>query len=132
MPTKAEIITHRLINKERVKRGRGWAKWDPYMYKLAKRLARQMAREGHIFHSDNPALKGGECVAGGKGNHSPRDFLKSWMTSPGHRSWLLTPPVKFAAVGIATSKKGTYAAWSFHDGDLFYLIARLIRRIFKH
>lgn len=115
MASKAEIITHRLINKERLKRGRGWAKWDQHLYELAKGQANKMARAGSVFHSDKQHVEGGECVFGGNGAQSPRDFVKAWLGSPRHRALILGLSVRLAAVGITRSRKGTYAAWSFSN-----------------
>lgn len=115
MPSWNEVKTHRLINKERKKNRLPPLKWSPSMYKLAKPLAKKMARVGRLIHSGRYALQGGENVSGGYGNHKPRDFVRSWMTSPAHRAWLLSSEVKSAAVGVARSRKGTYVAWSFSD-----------------
>ena len=67
-----------------------------------------------MCHSGRPALQGGENVCGGKGYFSPRDFVSCWMKSPQHRTWLLDPRVKAAAVGIFRSRYGTYAAWTWY------------------
>jgi uncharacterized protein YkwD len=115
--TRAEIATHRLINKERVRRGCRWVKWDSYLYKLAKRQANRMAKAGRLFHSDLDAdasiQEGGECCAGGMGNYSPRDHVNAWLNSPRHRQLILGLRAKEAAVGIASSRKGTYASWVY-------------------
>lgn len=83
------------------------------MYQLATSQSRKMAKVGRLFHSSHYALQGGENVCGGKGHLSPKDFVRSWMKSPKHRAWILDPKVKTAAVGISSSRRGTYAAWSF-------------------
>lgn len=83
------------------------------MYKLAKSHAINMAKDGRVFHTSRYAFEGGECVTGGRGSRKPHDILLSWLKSPGHRQFLMDIRVKLAAVGIAYSRKGTYAAWSF-------------------
>jgi hypothetical protein len=113
MPRRAELLTHRLINRERKRRRLSPVRWSPVMYHFAKSHSRKMAKAGRLFHTRRFALQGGENICGGKGHHSPRDFVKSWMDSPEHRAWLLSPKVQTAAVGISRSRRGTYAAWSF-------------------
>jgi hypothetical protein len=90
------------------------------MYRLAKNQAKYCAKKGRLVHSTRPALYGGEnlfFIASRIIN--PRIVVNTWMLSfgdqgnPGHRDWLLDHRVKFAAVGIHRSKKGTYVAWSF-------------------
>ena len=88
------------------------------MYRLAKGHSNKMAKAGRLFHSGRYALQGGENICGGKGHHSPKDFVTSWMKSSRHRAWLLDVRVKTAAVGISDSRYGTYAAWSFSDQPL--------------
>jgi len=88
------------------------------MYRLAKSHSNRMAKAGRLFHSGRYALQGGENICGGRGHHTPKGFVTSWMKSSGHRAWLLDARVKTAAVGISQSKYGTYAAWSFSDQPL--------------
>lgn len=113
MATGAEILTHRLINRERRKRGIPPVRWSREMYRLAKDQAHYCARRGEMVHSGRCALQGGENLCGGEGHYSPRSFVRIWLRSPRHREWMLSPKVKTVAVGIASSKKGMYAAWSF-------------------
>lgn len=119
---KQNQITHRLINQERKKKGLPPVKWSPKMYRLAKDQSTKMAKAGRLFHSNRPALQGGENICGGKGCFSPKDFVRSWMKSPRHRAWLLDPGVKTAAVSISISKRGTFTAWSFSDQPLLRLV----------
>lgn len=105
---------HRLINKERHKRGLRHIYWSKEMYRLAKDQASYCAKVGRLVHSKRFAFEGGENLCGGKGNFSPETIVKTWMKSKaGHRENILSPRAKKAAVAIATSKSGTYAAWSF-------------------
>lgn len=105
---------HRLINKERHKRGLRHIYWSKEMYRFAKEQASYCAKVGRLVHSNRFAFEGGENLCGGKGNFSPETIVKTWMKSKaGHRENLLSPRARKAAVAIATSKHGTYAAWSF-------------------
>jgi len=105
---------HRLINKERHKRGLRHIYWSKEMYRLAKDQASYCAKVGRLVHSNRFAFEGGENLCGGKGNFSPETIVKTWMKSKaGHRENLLSPRARKAAVAIATSKRGTYAAWAF-------------------
>lgn len=107
---------HRLINKERHKRGLRHVYWSKEMYRLAKNQANYCAKVGRLVHSKRFAFQGGENLCGGKGNFSPQTIVKTWMRSKaGHREYLLSPRVRKAAVAISTSKRGTYAAWAFSD-----------------
>lgn len=111
---KAARKAHRLINKERHKRGLQHVYWSKEMYRLAKSQASYCAKVGKLIHSNRFAFEGGENLCGGKGNFSPETIVKTWMRSKaGHRENLLSPRARKAAVAIATSKRGTYAAWSF-------------------
>lgn len=47
----------------------------------------------------------GENVAAGF--DSPKDVMKGWMSSSGHKANILNKKYKFAGFGIATSKNGT-------------------------
>lgn len=122
MASRAEGAVHRLINEERKRRGLPWVRWSSNMYRLAKDQSNKMARVGRLFHSDRYALQGGENCWMGKGYSQralPKAIVDSWMKShAGHREWLLDPTVKTAAVGISSSRHGTFAAWAFSDQPL--------------
>lgn len=115
MASKIEFETHNLINKQRRQKGLPPVRWSPKMYSLAKEHSKKMAKAGRLFHSGRFALYGGEVACGGKGYHSPRSFVESWLKSPRHRGWLLDRRVRVAAVGVSSSGKGTFAAWSFSE-----------------
>lgn len=85
------------------------------MAHLARSQARYCARVKKLVHSNRFALKGGENLACGSGSFSARAIVKSWMTSPPHKAWLLDARVRSAGVGIARNKNNTYAAWAFSD-----------------
>jgi len=107
---------HNLINKERHKRGLPHVYWSREMYRLAKDQANYCAKVGRLVHSKRFAFQGGENLCGGRGKFSPKTIVGTWMRSKaGHREYLLSPRVRKAAVAIATSKRGNYAAWAFSD-----------------
>jgi len=71
-----------------------------------------MLRTKHLVHADVSELPGGgECICGGKGNHSPQTIAKSWMNSPGHKALILNPNIRSQAIAISDGKYGTYATW---------------------
>lgn len=137
MPSRTELATHRLINRERRKRGVRQVHWDRRMYRLAKTHSRSMAKARFLFHSDRYALQGGEnCYAG---TNSAATIVKTWMRSKaGHREWLLDSRVRKAAVGITARGKTAYVAWSFSSGGLdtvlydMMQIFRKLKRGIKH
>jgi len=121
MPSYAELITHRLINRERKLasfQGLPPLQWSPKLYFLVKIQSNKMAKVGHVFHAKLQPIQSGECVNGGNGHFPPKTFVRSWMKSPGHRKLLLDPNARTAAVGISSSRHRSYAAWSFSDQPL--------------
>ena len=122
MPGRVESRVHRLINRERKKRGLRWAHWDNNLYRLAKNQSNKMARTGHLFHSDLSAIQRGENCWMGKGYSEralPKAIVDSWMKShAGHRENLLDPRARTAAIAISKSRHGTFAAWTFSDQPL--------------
>lgn len=112
-PSSAERKTQDWINLERMKRGIPPVRWDDEMYRFAKGQAAAMQRVGRLFHSGRFALRGGEnCF---QGTDNPRRIVKGWMSSDGHRAWLLDRRVRRAAVGIAGKGHQAFVAWSFHE-----------------
>ena len=107
---------HDLINQERKKRGTHTVYWSREMARLAQSQANYCAKVGRLIHSKRFAFEGGENLAKGKGNFSPRTIVNTWLKSTkGHREYLLSPRVKKGGVGISKSKGWTYAAWAFSD-----------------
>jgi len=107
---------HDLINYERKKRGIPTAYWSREMAKLAQSQANYCAKVGHLVHSSRFAFRGGENLAQGGSNFSPRAIVNTWLSSrAGHREYLLSPRVKKMGVGIAKSRGRTYVAWAFSD-----------------
>ena len=143
---------NRLINAERRRRKISISRWSHEMYTNAKEQADIMSSAGRLIHSHRYALKGGENCWGGKGyfaknnDQLARDMVRSWMTSPRHRAWLLDGRVKSAAVAISISRHGTFAAWAFSDsishkhkpkiyckstGSLFHRLNSLLNKLFN-
>jgi len=86
------------------------------MARLAQSQANYCAKVGHLVHSNRYAFQGGENLAEGTGNLSPRTIVNIWLNSKkGHREYLLSPRVRKAGVGISKSRGKTYAAWAFSD-----------------
>ena len=86
------------------------------MARLAQSQANYCSKIGRLIHSNRYAFQGGENLAGGKGNLSPRTIVNIWLKSKkGHREYLLSPRVRKAGVGISKSKGNMYAAWAFSD-----------------
>lgn len=107
---------HDLINYERKKRGISTVYWSREMARLAQSQANYCARVGHLVHSNRYAFRGGENLAEGGSNFSPKGIVDCWLGSKaGHREYLLSPRVQKAGVGIAKSRGKTYVAWAFSD-----------------
>jgi len=107
---------HDLINYERKKRGISTVYWSRGMARLAQSQANYCARVGHLVHSNRYAFRGGENLAEGASNFTPRAIVNCWLGSKaGHRQYLLSPRVRKAGVGIAKSRGKTYVAWAFSD-----------------
>jgi len=103
---------HKLLNRERTKRGLRYARWNQNLWRGCKNHSNYMLRTKHLVHApvdDIPS--GGECICGGKGSHSPRAIVKSWMRSQGHKALILNPNIRSHAVAISAGKHGTYATW---------------------
>jgi hypothetical protein len=105
---------HDLINYERKKRGIRTVYWSRTMARLAQSQANYCAKVGRLVHSNRFAFSGGENLAAGTGNMSPRAVVNLWLKSKkGHRENLLSPRARKAGVGISKSKGKTYVAWTF-------------------
>ena len=104
---------HKLLNRERTKRGLSYARWNQGLWQGCKSHSNYMLRTKHLVHADiNEIPDGGECICWVKGNDSPSAFVKSWMNSPGHKALILSPSIRSHAVAISGSKHiGTYATW---------------------
>ncbi len=105
---------HDLIRAERRKHNLPHAYWSRKMAYLAQSQANYCAKVGHMVHSDRYAFQGGENIAEGGSNFTPKAIVDCWMHSKaGHREYLLSPRVTKAGVGIAKRTGKTFAAWAF-------------------
>lgn len=103
---------HKLLNRERTRRGLSYARWSQSLWHGCKHHSTAMLRSRHLSHAPVSALPdGGECIVGGRGNHSARTLSKSWMHSPKHKAAILNPHIKNQAVAISQNRYGTYATW---------------------
>jgi hypothetical protein len=69
-----------------------------------------------MVHSDRYAFSGGENLACGCPNLSPRATVDCWLKSKaGHREYLLSSQVTKAGVGTAHRNGKTFVAWAFSD-----------------
>ena len=120
-PNEVERETQQLINEERKKRGRLPVAWSPYMYCLAKEVAKRHVGKGpnNLKHSNRYALQGGELLCTlSASNVSPKEIVKCWMNSKKHAEWLLDWRVNKAAIGISKGSKWAYVSWSFSERPL--------------
>jgi len=107
---------HDLVNYERKRRGVRTVYWSREMARLAQSQANYCAKVGRLIHSNRYAFRGGENLAEGGSNFTPRAIVNCWLGSKaGHREYLLSPRARKAGVGIAKSRGKTYVAWAFSD-----------------
>lgn len=107
---------HKLINRERKKRGLHHLQWDRRLAKLAFRQAKYCSKVHRLVHSKRYAFQGGENLALGGRHFNPKAIVTCWMHSKaGHREYLLSPRATKAGVGVVKSRKKTYVAWAFSD-----------------
>jgi len=112
---------HDIVKGERKKRGMPIFYWSREMARLAQSQADYCARIGRMVHSSRYAFQGGENLAQGGGNFTPRAIVNCWLGSKaGHREYLLSPRVRKAGVGIAKRNGKTFAAWAFSDAPPSY------------
>jgi len=103
---------HKLLNRERTRRGLTYAKWNRELWHGCKSHSNYMLRIKRLVHAPVTELpNGGECICGGKGHHSPQTIAKSWVNSPRHKALILNSNVRSHAVAISGGKHGTYATW---------------------
>ena len=111
---------HDIIKSERRKRGIPTFYWSREMARLAQSQADYCAKVGRMVHSSRYAFQGGENLCGGKGSFSPRQTVNSWLGSPRHREYILSPRVRKAGVGIARRNGKMFYAWAFSDASPSY------------
>lgn len=107
-----EQETFKLINIGRNRAGVPSAKWDAELYRLSKAHTQEMANQGKLFHTPIGASYAENCW-GGKGYYRysddelPAAMVKSWMSSPLHRAWLLHEPIRTSVVSIVITPDGS-------------------------
>ena len=103
-----------IVNKIRAERGSGELVWDNTLYQYSIAHSKKMAERHELFHTQ-VGMAWAENAWGGEGSQSwgAEIIVNSWMNSPKHRTWLLSPNLKRIAVGIAYSNNGMYASWTF-------------------
>ena len=79
----------------------------------ADRWASRLAESGRLQHRDQRRVLGachlhwtGETLARGARSLAPRDMVRAWMHSPGHRAVLMKPRANLAGVGIEFDARG--------------------------
>ena len=79
----------------------------------ADRWAKRLAETGRLQHRDQRRVLGacnlhwtGETLARGSRSVAPREMVRAWMRSPGHRAVLMKPRAKLAGVGIRFDSRG--------------------------
>jgi hypothetical protein len=105
---------HDIVNEERRKRRLSHVYWSREMARLAKSQANYCARVNRLVHSKDIPAPGGENIAQGGPNFTPRQIVDCWLQSrAGHRENLLNPAATKAGVGIAHSNRKTFVAWTY-------------------
>ena len=118
---KAERLTLCLLNKQRAQRGLKRLRSEKHQRRAASRHNRLMIRTGCFDHECpgepdlvkrlekagylpcNCSWSVGENIAWGSGSYgSPRNIVKSWMNSEGHRANILNP--QFEHIGVAVHR----------------------------
>ena len=79
----------------------------------AERWARRLAESGRLEHRNQQRVLAacnlhwtGETLARGAGGLSPREMVRAWMNSPGHRAVLMKPRANLAGVAIRRDAQG--------------------------
>lgn len=141
--TSAERVTGAtlcLLNKERAKRHRKRLRHDAELHAAAMAYAKQMARRNFFDHVEPDGddlldrirrttyldeVTGwalGENIAWGSGRlATPREIVRSWMSSPGHKRNILDKRFTDIGIGVAIGAPvkggpGDAATWSTEFG----------------
>jgi len=100
-----------LTNTERTKKSLKKLKFAACLDRYAQQQANRMAAEERMFHQDLKivlrkckAKTVGENVA--HGFESPKENMKAWMASPGHRKNILNPKFNRLGIGVARDTNG--------------------------
>ena len=90
--------------------------------RIAERWSHRMARQERLYHQSlSPLLEcssraytAGENIAYAPSSYTPRQIVKMWWESPGHRKNMLNPNFTHLGVGSAVSKASGYG---YHTQD---------------
>ncbi len=117
--TKEEKAVVELTNKEREKENLPALKPHPLLFKAAREHSKNMAKQDkleHVLDGVKPhervqktGYKGGfvgENIAGGRAPFPPREAMKLWMESEGHKANILKKEYECIGIGIARSASG--------------------------
>ena len=109
-----------LTNQERTKEKLTPLKPHPLLFKAARDHTQNMAKQEKLDHvldgvkpDERTAKVGyksgwiGENIAAGQG-FLPREVIKTWMESEGHRKNILTPEYVYIGIGAVRNAKGEY------------------------
>ncbi len=79
----------------------------------AERWAKYLAESGRLEHRNQQRVLAacnlhwtGETLARGAGGLNPREMVRAWMNSPGHRAVLMKPRANLAGVAIRRDAQG--------------------------
>ena len=131
--TEHEQTIIELINEERLLVGARALTWDPELQRIGRSHSRDMAEKGYFSHVNkagqdyrqralvagyvcrNPRWRGvaENIFFGSRGHQQPRDAVRSWRGSPGHRKAMLDRTFKRAAVGIHEGQLAGYGQGYF-------------------
>ena len=117
--TAEEKAVLELTNQERAKEKQPPLKPNPILMKIARAHSRNMAKQEKLAHeldgkkpherAEDAGYKGawiGENCAVGSDPYPPKDVMKGWMESAGHRKNLLDKKYKEIGIGAAKSASG--------------------------
>ncbi len=118
-PAEFRASVARLTNHARDQHDRSALHRAPCLDRVAQHWAERMARTGHLVHNDwtdvqeacGRSFGGGENIASGYA--SPRDVVRAWMHSDGHRANILSSG--YDAIGIGAARDADGHWWWVQD-----------------
>ena len=105
-----------LTNIERESRGIPPLQWDNRLGAAARAHTEDMVRNNFLSHTGSDRSNAGQRISRAgftwiraaeniaEGQRTPEEVIRSWMTSPGHRSNILDPALSHLGVGFAANK----------------------------
>ncbi len=131
IPVSALKRIHRLVeltNIERMKEGVAPLKLQENLIASATWMVHDMAKNNYFDHKDTLGrLAGQRATANGyeryrgvgenlaAGQFSPKEVVKAWLQSPGHKANLLSPYFREVGVGYASASGSTYETYWAQD-----------------